>query len=403
MSIAEKVECLRSVFTLLFGPFPFPDKLAVNEIKHIEPQKRKIRIDFTKQKVIINEKSENKITPFLLAEYIILKGQKVHWLWASVILKKFKPKNPREQFKNYIYKNNKILRECGLHIEILKDEENNFAELVGIDDMVVSNIKKVKNHYKEALLLYDNGKILDAIKELNKITQDKDHNWYTFKDSYLNLAKWICELNFEKISEELIQKCGNFLKWYSKKLKIGISRIEEYTHDNELETESKDEFRKIKKELEKVENLYKNLISRIPISYEDEAYEKLVDLLIDYKNKLFSINENNEVSVYTKEDYSIRVIKELEKKNKHFAQVIKDGRDSLWEIIQVIQTRSKRKEFGKQEIQDNYEAIYCYVAELIIALECFDEFECQKGNKLAKLKHYFCSGLRKKLEDEMLK
>ncbi|GAG01142.1 unnamed protein product, partial [marine sediment metagenome] len=263
--------------------------LAINGRKQIEPRKRKKSINFAKQKIIIDGKSENKTSPFLLVEYIVLKGQRVHWLWIFVILKNFNPKNPKYQFNNYIYKNNKIFRECGLHIEILKDEENGFTELVGLDEMAVSNVNKVKNFYKEALSLYDNGRILDAIKELEKITQDKNHNWYTFTDAYMNLAKWICELNFEKISEELIQKCGSFLKWYSKKLKIGISRIEKYTHDNELDTESKDEFRKIKKELEKVENLYKNLISRIPISYEDEAYEELVNLLMEQRNNLFII------------------------------------------------------------------------------------------------------------------
>ena len=172
-----------------------------------------------------------------------------------------------------------------------------------------------------------------------------------------------------------------------------------YKKKNELDEESVREFDHIKNELSKVEELYVAITKRIPISPHDQAYKEMVKIIFDARDKLLEIEETLAIQngielLDVKYQSSIKVVKCLEE-NKNFAKILNYGREIITEIIEQ---KSRNKEFGELELKDKYELIYWYFAKLISELKSFEDFDRSEGNKLLMLENYFCSKLKKKLK-----
>jgi mevalonate kinase len=369
-----------------------------------------IRIDFLETEILVNGESINKNYPFLLTEYIILKDKKVHWLWAYVILEKFKVKEPKVQFKKYIYKKKKDLAKCGIHITPLKGKVDNFAEFKYFEDTVVSNIKDIKNDYRQALVLNGNNKTLQAIQQLTSLATNEENSWYIFTDAYIDLVRWVYKLGFKDVERKVIDSCKKFLQWYAFRLKSGISRIEAYKKYEELDHESDDEFKAIKDELIETEELLPAFVQMLPPEPEDLEYQELKKTLISTQEKLLVIQQSLEyqqsedgceldalkilIDKENAEDAMLSVVKDLEHKIKPLAEVMEYGRDLIY---RKLKKNGILKRLSQTEVEGRLKTIYGHIALIIIELDNFAKFD-QEVRKLGALKNYFYNKLSESLK-----
>lgn len=373
-------------------------KLCEEKIKQVG-QKNKNEIIFTESEVQISgQKSQNKDYSWILVENIILK-EKLHWLWCFVILSKFETKNPKWQFKNYLSKKQTILKRNGIKISVLKRAEDDYAILEKIEDGVELNIQDKKESYNQAKIFFNENRIDDAIKELSKITTPK-YKCYSFTGVYMKLIEWIRMDDFKNISIDLITICSDFLAWYSKRLRVGISQIEFYKkrlskNKNKFDELTEEEFQKIKDELNKVEENLRALLQKVPLSKEEEDYEVLVRFLIDTQEKLMYIQEKEDETEETRQETCIQVIIKLQNENKYFSEIIKSAFRLLGDELNRL---DKSKVYSENVLRDEYIEIYWLACELLRDLKNFDDFELKKSNKLGLLIEYFNKGMEHKIK-----
>jgi hypothetical protein len=330
-------------------------------------------------------------------EYIILRRKPVHYLWSYVFLPKFeiKSKTPDEQFRNYISKKRKNLEEYGIHVATEKDKYSDaMAMFQGMDDCVVSNIRDIQKLYEDAVAQYGKGDAREAVKTLSPMTKDIEHQWHTFTDAYMDLANWICELGFKGVQKSVIDSCVEFLGWYTKRLRIGISKIERYMQQEPLSSQALDVLTNIRKESERADTLYSLFVQRQPLNQDARDYENTVSVMVDFREKLSSVNEESEREV--EKSTIAEAVRLLCEKNGVLAEVVEHGRDILDKLLEV---KHQRQKCSPTYIQDMHEYIYWLVGDLIVEIENFDEFERSKDNKLMCLKHYLCRRLRQKLKE----
>lgn len=392
--IKDIIEALPPALPLLKNLSALSQNCSADSM-HISPQEtRLVKITFTNTSVIVNGKSIRKNAPFILMEYLILKRRPLHYLWAYVILPTFQAKDPDWQFRNYVSKIRKKFTNCGIHITTRKERSSDGkAEFQGIDDHVVSNVINIHRRYEQAVSKYEEGGKTEAIQTLLCITKDIENQWYTFTDAYMHLARWICELSFEGIPENTIESCREFLQWYFKRLRLGISKIEMYMQQNSVGSESLDELQSIKTEFDHVKKLRSAFIEQVPFAKDELEYDNLVSVMMNFREKLLAINEESEREV--EKDSVAEVIKLLCEKNKALAEVVKYGRDVLDGLLEA---KHQRQKCIVNEIQDMHINIYWLVGEIITEFENFDEFDQKKVNKLMCLKLRLCHRLRQELK-----
>jgi len=267
------------------------------------------------------------------------------------------------------------------------------AEFQGIDDHVVSNIVNIRKQYEQAVSKYEDGDLPKAIQTLLCITKDIENRWYIFTDAYMHLARWIRELSFEGVSENLIVECKEFFQWYLKRLRLGISKIEMYLQQNSVGSESLDELQSIKTEFERAQKLHSALVEQAPFTKDEQDYENAVSVMQNFREKLLSINEESGREV--EKDTIAEAIERLSKENRLLAEVVEYGRDELDRLLEAIHQRQK---CSVDEIQGRHRLIYWLVGEIITEIENFDEFEQKKVNKLMCLKRRLCHRLRQELK-----
>ena len=152
------------------------------------------------------------------------------------------------------------------------------------------------------------------------------------------------------------------------------------------------ELNHIEKESGRAEKLLSLIIQRRPVSQDERDYENTVSVMVDFREKLLSINEESEREV--KKDAIAEVVKLLCEENNLLAEVVEYGRDTLDKLLEAKQQRHK---CIPTYIQDMHERIYWLVGDLIAEIENFDEFE-RSINKLVCLKYYLCRRLRQELK-----
>lgn len=363
-------------------------------IDDLKPKTKPSKITFTDTSVLVDGKDLGKGAPLLLAEYIILKQKEVHWLWAYIILPKFAVKKytPDQQFRNYISKIRKELEKCGMRLAILKHEEEGFAIYEGMDDRVISNIRDARKTYEEALSVRESN-LKEAVKVLSSITKEDNNRWYSFTDAYMMLSRWMCELEFEEVSDSVREKCIKFFKWYLKRLRLGISKINRYGVEEGLGDDSLAAFEEIKSEFREATDLYSALIHKRPLDKEEQCYESFVNVLLHAHENLISVRKRSPDSEGQQND-SIKVIKFLAKENKDMADVVKYGRDTL---DQLLESKGQRHKCSEEAIHDMHEDIYWEIASVILEIKNFDKFERKRANKLRHLKNHLFFCLRHKL------
>ena len=391
-SLAELMESLRPAL-------PFLEKLVAlgrqryGESAAPSADQKTREIIFTNTEVIVDGRHMSKDVSLLLTEAVILK-RNVSWLWAYIILPQFDAKNPDNQFRNYVAKRRKEFAGYGIHLATLKKRGMDGMALCNkIDGHVVSNIGTILSKYEEALSLY-NKDVRKAVETLLCIAEDSENTWYTFTNAYLDLVRWICELDFEGISESIIRKCENFLAWYIKRLKYGISKIELYKKNKGLTGEALEIFEGIKAELDKAQKLYSALVEHVAIDPEEKPYEDFVSVLFQTRECLLSTREKSQ-GMEILENKSIDVIKKLAKVNKHLAEIIDNG-CTAWD--RILEAKRQRSNCSKEEVEDMREDIHWHMADIILATTNFDEFDTRGGNKLTFLKQYLYSCLQQKIK-----
>ncbi|MDP2938498.1 MAG: hypothetical protein Q8O13_00215 [Candidatus Omnitrophota bacterium] len=374
-------------------------KVIIEEPKPSEPEEKKAEINFIETEVQISGQNPlSKDNPLILAEYIILK-EKVHWLWAFVILPEFETKRPKWQFRNYVSKKRIILKKYGIKITALKKAEDDYAKFEGIENKVKSNVQDAKGYYNKAIFLFKEHKLGDAINELNKIATSY-YKWYSFTNAYLTLIEWIRMENFEGIAEEFITNCRDFLSWYIKRLQIGISRIEFYKkwlfkNKNKLDELAEQEFQKIKDELKNVEENLQALVQKVPLSKEDREYEIFVKFLMDIREKLMYVWEKEVEHEEVRQEVSIELISKLQDSNTHFKTIINKAFSIMGDELYRL---DKIKTHSDKLLKEESREIYWFIRDLIIDLKNFDEFELKKGSKLGVLIDYFNKGVESKIK-----
>jgi len=361
---------------------------------------KNLEINFTETEVQISGQNPlSKNNPLILAEYIILR-ERVHWLWAFVILPEFETKEPKWQFRNYISKGKSKLKNYGIKITALKRDQDDYAELEGLEVKVKSNVRDIKESYSKAIFYFNGNKLRDAISKLGEITSSY-YKWNIFTDAYMKLIEWIRLANFEGASESLITTCRDFLRWYAKRLQIGISRVEFYKKQlakskNALDVIAEQEFQKIKDEFKHVEDNLHALVQRIPLSKEDKEYEDFVKFLIDLREKFNLVIEKESEAEETRRDVCIQATINLQKKNKNFNKIIKDSIKIMGDELYRL---NKKETYSDSILREESREIYWLICELVIELKNFDDFELKKGNKLGMLVNYF----NKRMEDKIKK
>jgi len=351
-------------------------------------------ITFTNTSVILDRQPVNKDVSLLLVEYLILKRKPVHYLWAYVILPKFEAKDPDRQFRNYISKVRRKIAEHGIYVTTKKEKySDGMAMFQGMDEYVASNTRGIRELYEDAVAQYEEGDTRKAVKTLSQMTKDIEHQWHTFTDAYMDLASWICELNFEGIQKSVIDRCAEFLGWYTKRLRLGIRKIEHFGQKEALGAQALDVLKDIRKESERAEKLYSLLVQRQPLTQDERDYENTVSIMVDFRDKLLSVNEESAREV--EEGAIAKIVKLLCEKNDVLAEVVEYGHDTLDELLEA---KHQRHKCTVEEIQDMRELIYRLVGDLIAETENYDEFEQSKINKLMCLKNFLRSRLREKLK-----
>lgn len=377
-----------------------PKGKRVSERPKPEVKEEKLEINFTETEVQISgQQALSKDVPFILAEYIILK-EKVHWLWSFVILPEFEVKSPKKQFKNYISKNKGILKENGIKIAALKKIDDDYAILESIEDSVKSNIRDVKDCFVNAISFFEQHKFKEAIDELSNITKSH-YKWYSFTEAYLKLIECIRMNNFEDISEQVIITCRDFSSWYSKRLCIGLSRIEHYNKKllrdkNKLDALAEGELKKIKEELHRVEDNLQALIQKSPLSSQNAEYENFAEFLIDIQDKVKYVMEQETVPEEKRQEVCIQVIIKSQNKNECFDSLIKEAFERIGDESYKLDKRAKKAR-SDRILQDESKEIYWFICELLFALENFDDFEFTQGSKLGMLINYFKEGMESKI------
>ena len=370
-----------------------------------QAMQKKINVIFCEDRIEISDaKPFSKDYSMRLIERVILRRavrgrEKMHWLWAYVTFPKFKATNPKRQVRNYVSKKRRQLEKYGIRIMPLSKEEDNFIILEKISENVVSNIKDAMEWYKEAVSLYEDEKPKEAIKKLSKIVES-DYRWYSFTESYMQLAKWILEINFKGIPEDLIDRSKDFLASYGKKLKSGILQIEAYRRKigTNLDEESEGELERIRKELEEVEKYFLALIERRPWAIEDDKYEVLAGLLQENREQLELIREEN-LFIGQREEEHNRLIENLQKENRQIGKIIENSLE-FWEREQERLTMGKT-ERGVKEFEDMKRWIHCSLAEIIEKFISFEDFERKGVNKLGSLKNYLFEELEKRIKRKL--
>jgi hypothetical protein len=374
--------------------------LAVEKDKaRIKKEGRKVEIKFSDSEVRVSGRNPlSKNNPLILAEYIILK-QKVHWIWAFVILPEFETKKPKWQFRNYISKEKALLRQHGIKIVALKKAEDDYAKFEGIENGIISNIEDIKTSYNKAIAIFNKGKTKEAISELTKITVS-DYRWYSFTEAYLRLIELMRVINFDGIPDKLIMQCRDFLVWYRKRLQIGIGRIEFYKSQllkskNKLDKLADDEFQQIKEELKVVEENLEALIKKIPLSKEELDYETLVGFLIDLKGKLKYIWEDEMVKEEARQETSLELIRRSQDSNAYFRDIVNNAFSVMSDELYKL---NKSKTYSDKSLQEESREVYWFIRDLIIELESFDDFELKDGSRLGMLTNYFNAGLENRIK-----
>ena len=374
-------------------------------VRALKPTTEPTKITFTNAGIIAEGKDKplRKTWPLRIAEYLILKsGDKVHYLWAYVILPTFNPirKGPEWQFTNYISKAKGVLAKRGIHVATYKGERGDWFGLCEpMDDSVVSNARDIVRLYKDARCHYEDGNMAEAIEILSKVSNDAGNNWYAFTDAWMDLAKWIGEQNFAGVSDDLILRCREFLTGYLRRLRIGISRIELYMKHMDvgrkcsLSEESMAELAAIKAECKDAEALHDSFLPLKPLAPEEHAYERLVqDLQVLHDGLQWIEKPEEEVS-----DYGHIVgdtVQRLCKRNKTLAEIVEYGRAS---IDQMLGQSGQRRRYSEREIRDMREEVPFILGDVIAGIDSFDEFDRNKGDKLEYLKRALCHRLGQRL------
>jgi len=352
------------------------------------------KISFNESTVAVDGVTWKKSAPLLLAEYIILKETKVHWLWAYVILPKFDvtKRTPEQQYKNYISKTRGDLARYGIRVGFLKGEEKGYVVFEGTDGGVISNVTQIKDAYRKALSVCESNRE-EAVHILSVITRERNNRWHSFTDAYMALSRWICDLQFKKVPEGVIERCTEFVGWYCKRLKLGISKIDRYKAKEGLDDVSLSELEIIKSELREATALYNALVHTQPLDRDNQDFEALVDKLICARQLLESTGERFEGDERREND-SIKIMKAIAEENKDLAEVVQFGRDA-WD--RLLESKGQRQECSDEEIRDMHEDIYWELARVILEIPNFDACRSNKGSRLRTLRNDLCSRLHLKL------
>ena len=355
-----------------------------------------VSITFTTTNVIFGSEAARKNASLCLVEYIILKREPVHHLWAYVILPKFevKSKTPDEQFRNYVSKVKRMLADHGIHVHTIKDKySDGMAEFEGIDDAVASNILDIRKTYDNAVSRYNEGDTQGAISELSEMTKGVGNHWYTFTDAYMGLASWIYEVNFEGVQKSVINRCVAFLQWYAKRLQLGTSKIQHLVQKKLLSSQASDVGDSIAEESERAKKLLTLLIDRQPLTRDELDYEDTVKTMMGFSEKLSTVNKESEREV---ERGTVgETVKLLCKRNRVLSDLVDYGRNMLDKLLEA---KGQREKCSPMQIQDMHEDIYWLVGDVMAEIKDYCEFELSKGNKLERLQCCLQSRLRKKLK-----
>lgn len=404
------VRFVQSYFYEQPTPWPIgPEEETSDTLRRIA---RQVKVMFTTTTIKVEGKAKSlgKTAPLYLAEYVILK-ERVHWLWAFIILPKFEVTDPDTQFRTYISTAKMEFKKFGIHgINIVTSKKkygDGFGLFEGIDEHIDSNIKDIKGVYKHARSDYEDGNTSQAINILSEITGSVENNWYTFTVAYMDLADWIRRENFRGISDSLIRCCMGFLEWYLTKLKFGILKIDNFIKKNgigeesSLSRESQDMFNAIKDEFELVKSIHADFTNTQKLPQEEKEYKNLVEDLCNYLGGLEAMQEEN---VYDYDGNIINAIKLLCKRNPALAEIIESGRDSIDHIIPP----SMRPQFLPTEITElRKEKIYEYFGDVVkgLGMGYFGEFERtfrgDRSELLGALKRDLARHLLHKLTQEI--
>lgn len=401
-AICGSDELFNSSLRNLLRKHSLPDEIAeptegLTFTTRVSQQKTtQFSITFTNTSVILGHETIGKNTSLCLVEYLILKRKPIHYLWAYVILPKFevKSKTPDEQFRNYVSKVKRKLVEYGIHVATEKEKySDGTAMFQGMDDSVASNIRDIRKMYDNAVAQYEERDTQGAVNTLSGMTKDIKHQWHIFIDAYMDLASWICELNFEGVQKSVIDSCVEFMGWYTKRLRLGTLKIKRFMRKEALSSQALDVWNSIKKESERAEKLFSLLIERQPLTQDERDYENTVDVMVQFREKLLSVNEESERGV--EKGVIAEVVKGLCKTNSLLERLAEYGCDTLDELLEA---KHQRQNCSVEYIRDMHERIYWLVGDLIVEIENYDEFERSKGNKLRCLESHLRSRLRQELK-----
>lgn len=314
---AEQRQRLKITFNEIFFP-------TVEEV--VEAKKE---IIFTESELLgLYKKPSSKTYPFVLVENIILKGR-IHWLWGFVIFGEWTCggllyKLPRDQFFNYKSKTLKDFEKCGLKIAFKRGGDELWIEdYEAAKAKIKCNLFEAIDNYSAAVIEFENGNINKAINKLESAISPPYYSNVKYFNAYHLLIECIFELNFQDISESLLEKIKTFLRWYKAKLEAVIFVIKNvYIKRNMIsEFEIENELEEIENEFKVAQKSYNAIIKKVPVTDKERDYDELIELfqrLKEMYEKIIEIDALVEEEIYEctefKELKDNRLIKRIYKK-----------------------------------------------------------------------------------------
>jgi len=329
--------------------------MKIGELKNTVEGENKFAVDFTKTEVkLSDQESLKKTSPLFLLEDIILQG-KVHWLWGFVFLDDWTSKkagkvisNPKQQFGNYISKIKKF-QKYGFDIKHQRGGDEWWIDYETTRTKIKCNILDARKNYENALTEFEAENVNEAIEKLKSAISPPSYPDLMFANAYILLCRCVFKINYENISESLLNKIRNFLLWYETKLKAAVFFIRKIYLKKEFFTEEDiaEELGKIEAELEKIQKNHEALQKRIVVSEKDKDFRELVDLIQDLReviNEEVVINERPAHVTFETEEFMAL------KNNKKIRDIFKLNFNDLRELRPYIHDKDGTEDFLLSQI-----------------------------------------------------
>jgi hypothetical protein len=339
------------------------DNLHKNEISdyNVSPNNleasvsEKTILTFTESKLKTSGGTSNKTYPIVLLENIILK-KRIHWLWGFVIFGKWTcgkipKKTPRDRFFNYISKEIKEFEKYGLKIDLNRAGDEMWIEdFKTIKSKVKCNLFEAVDNYDKAVIEFEAGNIVEAIKKLESAISPPNYSKIKYINAYNLLIRCVSKVNYQNISERLLDKIKTFLRWYVKRLKLALYVIKNiYTQKNIIsDSEIESELRIIEIEFNGAKKNFNAITDKVPVTSAERSFDELIELFQSSKEKyekIIEIDGYQEEMIYEIPEFNTlrnnEIIKKLFKNNIGGLRTIKayltdiDGTESflLFNII----------------------------------------------------------------------